>query len=201
MPIQDSLTYGGVPYANVDDIFDETKLVRAFAWALGGILNQLTKEPDTYTLCRPDGSHCEEKAPLTGTFAGGGGLLGGSPKAGSGESAGRAAERYGRGYEVYLEEKLGGGGVFSEKGRQFDGAYIDPVTGKGTWHEAKSGEFFENTLKNPTRLSKFYSTEGQKFGIANERGIDYRVISENPIPEKISNWLDKKGIPWEVMSR
>ncbi|MER7922293.1 RHS repeat-associated core domain-containing protein [Streptomyces sp. NPDC096057] len=80
LPIQDSMTSsslnGALPYANFNDIFDETKLVRAFAWALGGILNQLTKEPDPITLCTLDG-HCEKQVPRGGTFAGGGGLLGG----------------------------------------------------------------------------------------------------------------------------
>jgi hypothetical protein len=50
-------------------------------------------------------------------------------------------------------------------------------------------------------LSKFYSTEGQKAGIASEYGIDYKIISENPIPGQITNWLSKKGIPWEVISK
>ncbi|MGY4743840.1 hypothetical protein, partial [Streptomyces sp. ATMOS53] len=116
-------------------------------------------------------------------------------------SGGRAAQEYGDAYEEFLQGELGGGGDFSEKGRQFDGAYVDPSTGRGTWYEAKSGQFFENTLANPKRLSKFFSTEGQKAGIANEYGVDYKVISENQIPEKISTWLDKKGIPWEAISR
>lgn len=62
-------------------------------------------------------------------------------------------------------------------GRQFDGAFIDAATGRGTWYEAKSGNFWENTLKN-NRQGGFFSTEGQKFGIATKRGIPYRVISE-----------------------
>jgi hypothetical protein len=78
----------------------------------------------------------------------------------NGESgAGRAAQEYGAAYEEFLQAKLGeawrslaklgGGGGFSEKGRQFDGAYVDPSTRRGTWYEAKSGSFFENTLKSP----------------------------------------------------
>ncbi|WP_234352954.1 RHS repeat domain-containing protein [Streptomyces sp. NRRL B-1140] len=139
--------------------------------------------------------------------AGGGMIDSGSDKLGQafreadGAKGGRAAQEHGDAYEGFLHEKLGGGGGFSEKGRQFDGAYVDPTTGRGTWYEAKSGKFFENTLKDPKRLSKFYSTEGQKSGIAQEAGIDYKVISENPIPAQITNWLNKKGIPWEVISR
>ncbi|MEU2226449.1 RHS repeat-associated core domain-containing protein [Streptomyces sp. NPDC018347] len=147
--------------------------------------------------------------------AGGGGVLAGKKMLDSGSdklgrafreadgeaSGGRAAQQYGDGYEKWLEGKLGGGGGFSEKGRQFDGAYVDPSTGRGTWYEAKSGRFFENILKNPKRLSKFYSTEGQKAGIAAEQGVDYTVISENPIPDPVVKWLDKKGIPWQIMPR
>ncbi|MEU1518525.1 RHS repeat-associated core domain-containing protein [Streptomyces sp. NPDC005811] len=115
------------------------------------------------------------------------------------ESGGAIAQKNGKAYEQFLEEKLGGGGEFMENGRQFDGAYIDSATGRGTWYEAKSGKFFEDTLKDPKRLGKFYSTEGQKAGIARDRGIDYQIISENPIPGQITNWLQKKGIPWTVM--
>ncbi|WP_240439258.1 RHS repeat-associated core domain-containing protein [Streptomyces europaeiscabiei] len=127
--------------------------------------------------------------------------LGKALREADGVSRGRAAQEYGDAYERFLQEKLGGGGGFSEKGRQFDGAYIDESTGKGTWYEAKSGSFFENTLKDPKRMSKFYSTEGQKAGIASEHGVDYKIISENEIPKPIANWLAKKGIPWEVISR
>ena len=94
---------------------------------------------------------------------------------------------------------LGGGGGFSEMGRQFDGAFVDPETGVGTWYEAKSGGFWQSALKNPGRMSKFFSTEGQKLGIANQYGVGYRVISENPIPSEFTNWFDKKGIPWQVI--
>lgn len=154
-------------------------------------------------VCNP-GYPCEDMAiavvPVGPEAMGPGGRP--APKGAEGAvSKGALAEKYGRGYEDFLVGKLGGGGGFSEKGRQFDGAYINPSTGRGTWYEAKSGQFFENTLKNPGRLSKFYSTEGQKARIAGEHGIDYRVISENSIPAQITNWLDKKGIPWEVISR
>ncbi|MEU6736622.1 putative T7SS-secreted protein [Streptomyces physcomitrii] len=116
-------------------------------------------------------------------------------------SRGRRAQEYGLEYENFLHRRLGGGDGFSEMGRQFDGAYIDAHTGKGTWYEAKSGEFWNNIIENPARQSKFFSTEGQKLGIAQTAGIDYRVISENPIPDRITRWLDKKGIPWEVIPR
>ncbi|MFG3295572.1 RHS repeat-associated core domain-containing protein [Streptomyces sp. NPDC048179] len=87
-PLAPTPLWGAAPNANFNDIFDETKLVRAFTWALGGILNQLTKGPGTTTLCTPDGSHCEEKTLNGGTFAGGGGLLGEGEPLGGGRSLG-----------------------------------------------------------------------------------------------------------------
>ncbi|MDJ1137627.1 putative T7SS-secreted protein [Streptomyces iconiensis] len=120
---------------------------------------------------------------------------------GDGKSKGRLAQESGDAYEKHLQEKLGGGNGFSEGGRQFDGAFVDSATGRGTWYEAKSGNFWENVQDNPKRAAKFFSTEGQKLDIANGKGIDYQVISEKPIPEKITNWLDKKGIPWRVIPR
>ena len=51
-----------------------------------------------------------------------------------GKSGGRLAQEYGDAYELHLVETLGGGGGFSEMGRQFDGAFVDSVTGHGTWY-------------------------------------------------------------------
>lgn len=115
-----------------------------------------------------------------------------------GVSKGRLAQRYGLAYEDHLVKKLRGVGNFSENGRDFDGAYINELTGRGVWYEAKSGDFWENLLKNPNRMNKFYSTEGQKFGIANSKGIDYEIITEKAIPAPVANWLAKKGIPWRM---
>lgn len=115
-----------------------------------------------------------------------------------GVSKGRLAERYGRAYEDHLVTQLRGVGSFKEGGREFDGAYINELTGRGVWYEAKSGDFWENILKNPKRLDKFYSTEGQKFGLAKSKGIDYEIITEKAIPAPVTNWLAKKGIPWRI---
>ena len=68
-------------------------------------------------------------------------------------------------------------------------------------YEAKSGRFWEDTLADPKRLAKFKGVEGEKLAIAQERGIDYRIISENPIPVEFTTWFNKKGIPWEVIPR
>lgn len=103
-------------------------------------------------------------------------------------------------YEDFLVEKLGGKGAFKEGGREFDGAFVDKVTGRDTWYEAKSGGFWQSTAKNPDRLREFFSTEGQKTRISRDRGVDFKVISENQIPEEFTSWFDAKGIPWEVMS-
>lgn len=115
------------------------------------------------------------------------------------ESRGRMAQERGDSYEKSLVDRLGGGGGFSENGRQFDGAFVDDTTGRGTWYEAKSGQYWDRLSSNDKLQSKFFSTEGQKQQIAESRGIDYTVISENPIPERVTKWLDKKGIPWIIM--
>ncbi|MFE4366735.1 hypothetical protein ACFRMN_00500 [Streptomyces sp. NPDC056835] len=102
---------------------------------------------------------------------------------------------------------LGGGGGFFERKlsggntRQFDGAFISSSTGRGTWYEAKSGRFWVDTLADPKRLAKFKGVEGEKLAIAQAKGIDYRIISENSIPAEFTSWFDKKGIPWEVIPR
>ncbi|MDI3409054.1 RHS repeat-associated core domain-containing protein [Streptomyces sp. B-S-A6] len=123
--------------------------------------------------------------------------LGLTPTDGCGESGGRKAQRRGEEYERSLQEQLGGGGSFKEGGREFDGAFVDEGTGRGTWYEAKSGEFWEKM--DDKRAGKFFSTEGQKQQIAMSKGVDYMVISEREIPERVTRWLDKKGIPWRVI--
>ncbi|MFF0472251.1 polymorphic toxin-type HINT domain-containing protein [Streptomyces sp. NPDC004284] len=120
---------------------------------------------------------------------------------------GRAAQESGDSYEEFLVDHLGGGGGFFERKasggntRQFDGAFIDNATGRGTWYEAKSGRFWTDTLADPDRLEKFKGVEGEKISIARAKGIDYRIISENPIPTEFTSWFDKKGIPWAVIPR
>lgn len=118
-----------------------------------------------------------------------------------GKSGGRIAQESGDSYETNLVEQLGGGGGFKEGKRQFDGAFIDAQTGRGTWYEAKSGQFWQQTLADPKRMSKFLGVEGEKIAIARGRGIDFRVISENPIPAEFTSWFDKKGIAWQVIPR
>lgn len=114
---------------------------------------------------------------------------------------GRLAQESGDAYEADLQQQLGGGGGFKEGKRQFDGAFVDSATGRGTWYEAKSGRFWEDTLADPKRLEKFKGVEGEKVALARERGIDYRIISENPIPPEFTSWFEKKGIPWQVIPR
>ena len=50
-------------------------------------------------------------------------------------------------------------------------------------------------------MNKFFSTEGQKLGITKKYGVDYRVISEKPIPSEFTDWFAKKGIAWQVIPR
>jgi hypothetical protein len=54
---------------------------------------------------------------------------------------------------------------------------------------------------NPARMAKFKSTTGSQLRIARENGARFEVISENPIPRNITNWLDAKGIPWRVVPK
>jgi RHS repeat-associated protein len=114
------------------------------------------------------------------------------------KKGGRAAQRRGEMYEEHLQDKLGGGSSFSEMGREFDGAFIDPSTGRGTWYEAKSGEYWERLERNEKALNRFFSKEGQKQQIAASKGVEFMVISERELPARVIKWLGKKGIPWKV---
>ncbi|MFJ9786166.1 hypothetical protein ACIRSS_41810 [Amycolatopsis sp. NPDC101161] len=70
-------------------------------------------------------------------------------------SGGQAAQQGGAAYEDYLHDALGGGGNFSEGGREFDGAFVNPANGAGTWYEAKSGGYRDRLLNNPRALKGF----------------------------------------------
>ncbi len=78
-----------VTYVNTGEILDEKKIMKGVAWVLGGILNELTKEPEPITTCTPDQSYCETQVPQGGTIVGGGGLLGNGSQAGAAKGAGR----------------------------------------------------------------------------------------------------------------
>jgi RHS repeat-associated protein len=81
LPFQDALA-NALRRENVTLVdngwFDEKRFMAGVEWALGGILRELTKEPETTkVMCTSDGSYCSTVEVKGGTFAGGGGLLGG----------------------------------------------------------------------------------------------------------------------------
>ncbi|MCO5973142.1 WXG100-like domain-containing protein [Actinoallomurus soli] len=100
-------------------------------------------------------------------------------------------------YEKYLREKLGGEESFKAANRQFDGKYVG--TQGQTWFEAKSGEYWKRILENQKDYNKFLSQTGNQLQITQHEGVGFEIISENPIPEKVMNWLNKKGIPYRVI--
>ncbi|MGW8951522.1 RHS repeat domain-containing protein [Streptomyces sp. NPDC055709] len=123
---------------------------------------------------------------------------------GKGGGGGRAAQQNGLAYEMFLVERyavFGGKGEFRVGGRQFDGSYRKPVSDGEVWYEAKGGKFWEGLNQYPQRMEKFKGNTGDARRIAQENGAEYRVISENPIPQNIADWLTKKGVPWDVVPR
>ncbi|WP_345367541.1 hypothetical protein [Actinoallomurus liliacearum] len=113
------------------------------------------------------------------------------------KAASNGQER-GLAYEAYLQQKFTGGDPFSSGGRQFDGVYSSPENGV-TWYEAKSGRALEDLTGNPDKFSRFKSNAGQQAAIARKEGVHFEIVSENPIPESVKSWLDKKGIPYRVV--
>ena len=86
---------------------------------------------------------------------------------------------------------------FSWGGRQFDGSYGDIWGAQAIWYEAKSGNFWQMLETNTKALNKFHSNSntGDQARIARSNGNAFEVISENPIPANITQWLDKKEFP------
>ena len=94
----------------------------------------------------------------------------------------------GHDFEDYLSKIIGGEGLFSVGGRDFDG-------GIGSrWWEAKSGNFWSMLQENPNKLVKFKSDMSDRLRIATENGATYEIFSNTPIPESIKQWLIQKGI-------
>lgn len=134
---------------------------------------------------------------------GGGSASDGLPEANRGgseaqPSKGRLAEQRGKQYERYLHEKLGGSSNFTRGGREFDGSYFR-ANGREVWYDGKAGEFWQKLNADPKRLAKFKATAGQCRQIATQHGKEYEIVSQNPIPRNITQWLDGKGIPWRVV--
>ncbi|MFE3329865.1 hypothetical protein [Streptomyces sp. NPDC059176] len=120
------------------------------------------------------------------------------------QSKGRIAQQRGDRYEDFLHEKLKG--LPGEKGRpgfkhetrQYDGRYVDDA-GDEIWYEAKSGKYWERINSTPKDMEKFRGNTPDAKRRAEAAGKKYKVISEGPIPDNIKEWLDKKGIEWEII--
>lgn len=91
-------------------------------------------------------------------------------------------------YEVYILNTLGGRGSFKLKNREFDGAIGN------MWYEAKSGNYWNMLMENSANFSKFTSDMGARLKIAQQNNAEYHLFSNVPIPAKIQNYLNKKGI-------
>ena len=100
----------------------------------------------------------------------------------------------GRDYEDFLVKNLPDSSPsFSTNGREFDGSYNN---GK-VWFEAKSGRYWEKQVTTEAGLAKFKSDMGQRLQIARENGAEYVLFSNTPIPPKVKDYLDKKGIRYQ----
>ncbi|MFC4374091.1 hypothetical protein ACFO5K_08225 [Nocardia halotolerans] len=118
---------------------------------------------------------------------------GGTPQPDHPKSVGRT-DRSDSGfiYEQRIVGALGGTGEFKVGKRTFDGRFVDD-SGVEVWYEAKAGAFWER----PAHIVKFKNQVGEQRKIALDAGVEFRVISERPIPAEVKNWLDKKDIRYE----
>ncbi|MFJ7963026.1 RHS repeat-associated core domain-containing protein [Streptomyces sp. NPDC096324] len=122
-------------------------------------------------------------------------------------SRGRLQQLSGDAYEVSLMERFGGkAGPDGKPGfkvgkRQFDGRYTPEGSPREVWYEAKSGEYWDRLNRDPDEMLTFKSKLGESRKIAAENSADFRVISENPVPQNMQDYFNKKGFEWEVVSR
>ncbi len=108
-------------------------------------------------------------------------------------TSGKAANIRGKSYEAFLSKLLGSKGSFLGKGnaesREIDGAYF--FLNKKIYYEAKSANYF--TAKN-FNFDAFKSDIGRGLKVAKDNQAIYEVISENPIPNYVKDFLNKKGV-------
>ncbi|WP_369174996.1 RHS repeat domain-containing protein [Streptomyces sp. R28] len=122
-------------------------------------------------------------------------------------SKGRVQQLSGDAYEVALMNRFGGKpGSDGKPGfkvgkRKFDGRYTPEGSSREVWYEAKSGKYWERLNEDADEMLRFKSKLGESRRIAVENGADFRVVSENPIPQNMQNYFQKKGFEWEVVPR
>ncbi|WP_159056770.1 hypothetical protein [Streptomyces yokosukanensis] len=85
--------------------------------------------------------------------------------------------------------------------RQFDGRYTPEGSSREVWYEAKSGEYWDRLNRDPDEMLRFKSKLGEARKIATENDADFRLISENPVPQNMQDHFQKKGFEWEVVPR
>ena len=101
----------------------------------------------------------------------------------------------GKDFESYLNKTLRGKGSFSNKGREFDGAY---GVNNSIWYEAKSGRYWKDHAQPDTKgFDKFKSDVGSHLSIARQNGASFEVHSNTPIPPHVKIWLKSKNIPFK----
>ena len=99
-------------------------------------------------------------------------------------------------FEDWIKANRGGSGGFTSGGRQIDGKLPD-----GTWYEAKSSFNylfdFDGTL-DPQKWNEFTSQVSFARAQAIKNGAAFKFLAYVTPPEKVTDWLNKRKIPWEV---
>ncbi|MFF7646727.1 RHS repeat-associated core domain-containing protein [Streptomyces canus] len=149
LPFQDALANAlrREPVTVVDGgVFDEKRFMAGVEWVLGGILRQLTKEPEPTVMCTEDHSYCGTIETKGGTFAGGGGLLGGGglvPRTPSGK---------------FINGEPGTGSPAGKAPRTADGKFAKRNGEKGT-----DGSLDERTVMDQLELDGAPIVRGQVY--------------------------------------
>ncbi|MDF3141828.1 MULTISPECIES: RHS repeat-associated core domain-containing protein [unclassified Streptomyces] len=174
-------------------------------WSFREAIRNLLEGP----VCNP-GYPCEDILVAVGPEGVGAGGRPGPKDAnepGAAVSKGRLQQLSGDAYEVSLMKRLGGKpGPDGKPGfkvgkRQFDGRYTPEGSAREVWYEAKSGKYWDRLSSDPDEMLRFKSKLGESRRIATENDADFRVISENPVPQNLQNYFLKKGFEWEVIPR
>ena len=96
----------------------------------------------------------------------------------------------GKDFESWLQKRFGGEPGFQKGGRDFDGAIGN------RWFEAKSGRYWLDRTSSMDGFNRFKSDMGDRLRIAREHNATYELHSNSPIPDKVKEFLDRKGIKY-----